>query len=87
MNISTLEDLVDDLNRWAQIFGSEPVSLLNPEDRQRIADHIDSQLSPENLTCDGELSGPAVRLQLDRLRRCAEELLTIDPNVEFHEFG
>jgi hypothetical protein len=37
------------------------LSLLNAQDRQAIANSIDSELSPENLTCDGELRGAQVQ--------------------------
>ena len=54
MNISNLEAYVERKNSWGKLFGSKPLSLLNAEDRQKIADSIDADLSPENLTCDGE---------------------------------
>lgn len=86
MNIATLEAYVEELNRWGSIFGSRPMSLLNPQDRQKIAGHIDSQLSPENLTCDGELSRSQINARYSRLTRCAEELKSIDPEVKFYEY-
>lgn len=87
MNISTLEAYVEQRNKFNAIFGKEPLSLLKAEDRQRIADMIDGDLSPENLTCDGELSRSVVQLKFQRLTRCAQELLSIDPNVKFYEFA
>ena len=87
MNISTLEAYVEQENKWSAIFGGKPLSLLNAKDRQRIADKIDSALSPENLTCDGELRGAAVRQKHAYLVRCAEELRSIDPSVKFYEFA
>lgn len=56
MNISNLEHFVEQENRMAGIFNNKTLSLLVAADRQRIADMIDCSLSPENLTCDGELS-------------------------------
>lgn len=87
MNISALESYVEELNRWGAVFGSTPMNLLNPRDRQRIADHIDSQLSPENLSCDGELPRSQVQARYRRLTRVAQELQSIDPTVKFYEFG
>jgi hypothetical protein len=87
MNISTLEQYVEQKNSWGKIFGSKPLSLLNAADRQKIADSIDSDLSPENLTCDGELRGSQVQAKYRMLTRCAEELLSIDPSVTFYEFN
>lgn len=87
MNISTLEALVEQENRWGGIFGNKPLSLLNAQDRQKIADIIDSKLSPENLTCDGELSRTEVNRRYRELTRAARELQSIDPAVKFYEFA
>lgn len=87
MNISNLEHFVEQENRMAGIFGSKTLSLLRAEDRQRIADMIDASLSPENLTCDGELSRSQVQQKYNYLTRCAQELLSIDPSVKFYEFS
>ena len=85
MNISNLEQYVENKNRWRLIFTQKPLSLLNAQDRQTIANSIDSELSPENLTCDGELSGAAVRAKQNFLLRCANELISIDSTVSFYE--
>jgi hypothetical protein len=87
MNISTLEQYVDQKNKWRGVFNQKPLSLLNKQDRQAIANSIDSELSPENLTCDGELRGSQVQQKFRYLTRCAEELITIDPSVTFYEMG
>ena len=87
MNISTLETYVERKNAWAKLFGSKELSLLNAKDRQAIANSIDSELSPENLTCDGELSPMAVRDRQRFLFRVAEELISIDPSVTFYELS
>jgi hypothetical protein len=87
MNISTLEQYVAQKNAYGQLFGAKPLSLLNAEDRQRIAESIDGDLSPENLTCDGELPRSQVQARYRMLNRCAEELLSIDPAVTFYEFN
>ena len=87
MNISNIEKYVEQKNSWGKIFGSKPLSLLNTADRQKIADSIDADLSPENLTCDGELRGSQVQAKYRFLTRCAEELRSIDPAVTFYEFN
>jgi hypothetical protein len=87
MNISTLEAFVERENNWERLFKQTPLSLLNARDRQRIADKIDSQLSPENLSCDGELSRAQIHARYRELTRCAEELLSIDPAVTFREYA
>lgn len=87
MNISTLEQYVEQKNSWGKIFGSKPMSLMNAKDRQRIADSIDADLSPENLTCDGELRGAQVQAKYRMLTRCAAQLLSIDASVKFYEYN
>ena len=87
MNIKTLEQYVENKNKWRAVFNQKPLSLLNAKDRQAIADSIDSEMSPENLTCDGELPASVVRAKMRNLTRCAEELLSIDPSVTFYEMG
>jgi hypothetical protein len=87
MNISTIEQYVERKNSFAKLFGTRPLSLLNAEDRQQIANSIDSDLSPECLTCDGELSRTAVRNRYAFLTRAARELQSIDPSVTFYEFN
>ena len=85
MNISTLEAYVERKNKWSAIFGEKPLSLLNAKDRQKIADSLDCDLSPENLTCDGELSRSQVQAKYRELTRAVAELRSIDPSVKLYE--
>ena len=85
MNIQALETYVESKNRWQAIFKGRQYSLLSAVDRQAIANMIDADMSPENLTCDGELPAGQVRDRARYLSRCAEELLSIDPSVTFYE--
>ena len=87
MNISTLEALVEQENRWMAALGAQPLSLLSATDRQRVAELIDSRLSPENLSCDGELPASQVRARYRQLTRAAQELISIDPSVKFYEYA
>ena len=87
MNISNLEQYVERKNSFAAIFGKPALSLLNAKDRQTIANSLDADLSPENLTCDGEVRGAALQQKARFLNRCAAELASIDPSVTFYEFG
>ena len=52
---SALQNFVDRENSFGAIFNKRPLSLSIAKDRQEIASRIDSALSPENLSCDGEL--------------------------------
>jgi hypothetical protein len=85
--MKALEQYVERKNSWGLLFGSKPLSLNSAEDRQAIADSIDSDLSPENLTCDGELSRSAVNARYTQLTRAAAQLQKLDPSVKFYEFA
>ncbi len=87
MNIRALETYVEQQNNWNRLLKQPTLSLLKPEDRQRIADSIDSDLSPENLSCDGELSRSQIQQRYSFLTRCARELQTIDSTVTFREYA
>jgi len=87
MKVSILTGYVDQKNRWNAIFGGKQLSLQSAEDRQKIAGMIDSDLSPENLTCDGELPRSQVQARYKALRDAAVQLQALDPSVKFYEFG
>jgi hypothetical protein len=44
-------------------------------------------LSPENLTCDGELPRNQVHARYKLLTKAAFELKQLDPSVKFYEYG
>jgi hypothetical protein len=47
---------------------------------------IDSALSPENLTCDGELGRAEVNRRYKELMTAARQLKKYDPTVTFYEY-
>jgi hypothetical protein len=77
----TLQAYVDSKNKWRAVFGKGPLSLDSATDRQRIAETIDAELSPENLTCDGELSHSQVQARYRQLTTAARQLVELDPSV------
>lgn len=85
--MKALKNYVDKKNSWGKLFGSKPLSLDNAQDRQKIADSIDADLSPENLTCDGELPRSQVQARYRELTQAAKELRQLDPAVKFYEFA
>lgn len=85
--MSALTAYLDRKNSFAKIFGQKELSLQVAADRQRIADSIDSDLSPENLTCDGELPRSQVQARYKQLTAAATELKRLDPSVKFYEFA
>ena len=82
-----LKEYVNQKNSWNAIFNKKGLSLTSSEDRQRIADMIDSDLSPENLTCDGELPRGTVIARHKQLTKVAKQLLALDPTVKFYEYA
>ncbi len=83
--MKNLQAYVEARNKWAQIFGNPQLNLKSAADRQKIAAMIDGELSPENLTCDGELSRAQVQARYRSLMAVARELKAYDPNVTFQE--
>jgi hypothetical protein len=83
--MKNLTAYVESRNAWAKIFGNAALDLRNAADRQRIAAMLDSDLSPENLTCDGEIRGAALTRKYQALVAVANELKAFDPNVTFEE--
>jgi hypothetical protein len=81
----TLQWYLAQKNKWNAIFGG--AALVLGQDNQKIANMIDSELSPENLTCDGELSRTAVAQRYKTLTTAARELQTLDNTVTFYEFS
>jgi hypothetical protein len=84
--MSALTAYVDTRNAFAGLFGRKQLSLQNSADRQAIADMIDSALSPENLSCDGELSRAEVNRRYRDLVTVAKQLKQLDPTVKFYEY-
>ena len=78
---------VEQKNRWRALFGEPELDIRNAKDRQQIARMIDADLSPENLTCDGELSRSQVQQRYSQLTRAARDLQRVDPSVKFYEFA
>lgn len=83
----SLKKFVKQHNDWNAIFGTPLLDINNPQDRQVIARKIDCDLSPENLSCDGELSRSQVQARYNLLTKAARELKAIDPTVKFYEYS
>ena len=65
---------VERKNTMAKLFKQSAVSLDSAADRARLADSIECDLSPENLTCDGELPRAMVIKRAKYLNACLKEL-------------
>jgi hypothetical protein len=84
--MKTLENFLKQKNHWNSFFKGPQYTLNSAADRQAVADMIDNALSPENLTCDGELPRSEVNRRYKELMTAAKQLKKYDPEVKFYEY-
>ena len=84
--MKALQAFIDQKNHWNSFFKGEQYEIATQVGRQRVADMIDSSLSPENLTCDGELPRAEVNRRYKELMTAAKQLKKLDPSVKFYEY-
>ena len=84
--MKALEKFIAQKNHWNSFFKGEQYEIQTAKGRQRVADMIDSALSPENLTCDGELPRSQVQARYKELTTAARQLKQLDPSVTFYEY-
>ena len=77
--MKALQTYIDNKNRWNAIFKGEQFELESAEGRKRVAQSLDADLSPENLTCDGELSRKEIEMRYRLLHEAAVQLAALDP--------
>jgi hypothetical protein len=84
-----LQKYIDQKNQWNAIFKGTQYEVATAEGRKRVAQAIDSDLSPENLSCDGELPRGQVQARYRVLTAAATDLVKLDPSMAQHmyEFG
>jgi hypothetical protein len=85
IKMKALQNYVRQANDWNAIFNRGQYDIGNESDRQALARRIDNELSPENLSCDGELSRSEVNRRYNNLIRVAEQLQKLDPSIQFSE--
>jgi hypothetical protein len=73
-------------NEWNAMFKGRTYDLSIALDRQLIADALDADLSPENLTCDGELPRATVIARKRTLDKAVVQLLALDPSVQMYVY-
>ena len=78
-----LQEYVNKKNSWNKLFGTKPMVI--GEDNQRIADALDADMSPENITCDGERPASQVRELYAFYTKVARELRAVDSTVKLYE--
>lgn len=84
--MKALAKFIEQKNHWNSFFNGEQYEIATAAGRQRVADMIDAALSPENLTCDGELSQAEVYRRYKELITAARQLKKLDPAVTFYEY-
>ena len=84
--MKALTQFVAQKNHWNSFFKGEQYEIATAKGRQRVADMIDAALSPENLTCDGELPRAEVNRRYRELMAAARDLKRLDPAVSFYEY-
>ena len=89
--MKALNTLIKQENSWASIFNGKFVAyeIDTVAGRERVAKMIDAKLSPENLSCDGELPRSQVQARYRALTAAARDLVRLDPSVAqyMYEFG
>ena len=80
---------IDQKTKWNALFKGEQFETKTAKGRQRIADSLDADLSPENLSCDGELPRAEVNRRYRELTAAAKDLVKLDPSMAqfMYEFG
>ena len=81
-----LNAYIDHQNKWNALFNSRQYEVNTAGGRRLLAAQIDAALSPENLSCDGELPRSEVQRRYKQLTQVASELKALDPTVEFYEY-
>ena len=73
--MKTLEAYLEQKNRWNAIFGTAPMTFpLSQANANDLMNSISSELSPENLHCDGEASITHVRAKAKQLNSVTKQL-------------
>ena len=84
--MKALAKFIEQKNHWNSFFKGEQYEIQTAKGRQRVADMIDAALSPENLTCDGELPRAEVNRRYKELMIASKQLKKLDPAVTFYEY-
>jgi len=85
--MKALQAYIDQKNKWNKLFKGKEFEIKTAKGRQDVANSLDSDLSPENLSCDGELPRSQVQAKYRALSAAAKELQKLDPSVKFYEFA
>lgn len=79
--MKALQAYIDQKNKWQKLFKGPHYEIETARGRQVVAACLDADLSPENLTCDGELPRAEVARRYKELTAAALELNKLDPEA------
>ena len=85
--MKALQTYIDQKNRWNAIFNGKQYEFQSKFGRQEIAGMLDAEMSPENLTCDGELSRAQIASRYRTLTKVGAELHKLDPTIKMYELS
>ena len=91
--MKALQAYIDRQNKYMALFKGQRTEALyeiqTAAGRKRVAEMIDCALSPENLSCDGELSRTETNRRYRELTAAATDLVRLDSGMaqHMHEFG
>ena len=87
--MKALQAYVSQQNKWNAMFKGPQYEINTSTGRKRVAEMIDAALSPENLSCDGELPRSQVQARYRALTAAAKDLVKLDPSMAqyMYEFG
>jgi len=74
-----LNQYIERRNAFAKIFGKPAINLksITKAQIESLMDDLEGELSPENLTCDGELRGAILVRKANSLKGAYSELETL----------
>lgn len=86
--MKALNSWINHQNKWNNLFSGNTVvyEVTTAAGRRRVAQAIDCALSPENLTCDGELPRAEVNRRYRELTAAAKDLVKLDPSMAQHMY-
>jgi hypothetical protein len=83
--MKALKTYIDNKNKYMSLFRGHRTETLyevqTAAGRKRVAETIDCALSPENLSCDGELPRAEVNRRYRELTAAAKDLIKLDPSM------
>ena len=81
--MQALRIVINEMNFYNELFKEPLIEFpLSVQQIKKIAEKIDSDLSPENLTCDGEASAKHIGLRVELLTTAQGELAMIFGEME-----